>query len=378
MRWISLNLKYDAFPYITKNLVGIHSRVVELESCLALESNDVRFIGIWAMGGMGKTTLARVVYHMVSKEFEARCFIEDVREKFEKYGCVPLQQKIIEEVLMERNLKIEEAYDGVLKIRNRLCRKRILLVLDDVDKMKHLEMLVGERDWFGSGSRIIITTRDARLLVEHQVDGIYEVKGLKDENALELFCSKAFKKKHVPEDYRELSNCFLNYAGGLPLALEVLGSFLYKKSTAEWKIALDRLKEFPEEAIFKVLKISFKGLQTPEKEMFLHIACFFNHHKKDQVVDILDSLGLFPSIGLEELIDKSLLKIMDNDIVWMHDLLEEMGRDIVIQQCPNDPGKRSRLWVYKDIDKVLRKNKVRGYFEKLSPFPTFFFNKFEI
>ncbi|XP_065638909.1 disease resistance protein RUN1 [Quercus suber] len=354
---ISLNLKYDAFPYITKDLVGIYSRLVELESCLALGSKDVRFMGIWAMGGMGKTTLVRVVYHMVSKEFEARGFIENVREKFEKYGLVPLQQKIIDEVLKEKNLKIEEEYDGVLKIKNRLCRKRILLVLDDVDKMKQLKMLVGEHDWFGSGSRIIITTRDVHLLKAHQVEKIYEVKGLNDENALQLFSSKAFKKKHVLDDYRELSNHFLDYAAGLPLALEVLGSFLFGKSTVEWKIALERLQEFPDEAILQVLEISFNGLQKPQKEIFLHIACFFNNQKKDYVLKILDILGLYPIIGLKELTDKSLLKIMDNDIVWMHNLLEEMGRNIVCQECFDDPGKRSRLWDYEDIDKVLRKNK---------------------
>ena len=104
------------------------------------------------------------------------------------------------------------------------------------------------------------------------------------------------------------------------------------------------------------------------------ILCFFNNQKKDYVSEILDILGLYPVIGLA---DKSLLKIMDNDVVWMHDLLEAMGRNIVYQECLDDPGKRSRLWHYKDIDKALRKNKVRGYLENLSLFPTFMFNNLE-
>ncbi|MCI05554.1 TMV resistance protein N-like [Trifolium medium] len=41
----------------------------------------------------------------------------------------------------------------------------------------------------------------------------------------------------------------------------------------------------------------------------------------------------------------------------MHDLLQEMGRDIVFQESPNDPSKRSRLWSQEDIDHVLTKNK---------------------
>ena len=373
---ISPNLKYDGFAYITKDLVGIHSRLEELESYLALDSKDVLFIGIWGMGGMGKTTLARVVYHMFSKEFEARGFIKDVKKNFEKNGCVSLQQKIINEVLMEKNLKIEEEYDGVLKIKNRLCRKRVILVLDDVDKLKQLEMLSGEHDWFGPGSRIIITARDKQVLVAHGVYNIYEVKGLNDENALQLFRSKAFRKKHVLDDYIELSNHFLKYASGLPLALEVLGSFLFGKSTVEWKNELERLQEYLDCSILRVLEISFNELQIPQKEIFLHIACFFNNQKKDDVLEILHILGLYPFIGLKELTDKSLLKIMDNGVVWMHDLLEKMGRNIVCREWPDDPGKRSRLWDYEDINKVLKKNKVRSYLENLSSFPTFMFNKF--
>ena len=56
-------------------------------------------------------------------------------KSLKKNGCVPLQQKIINEVLVEKNLKIEEEHDGVLKIKNRLCRKRVLLVLNDVHEL---------------------------------------------------------------------------------------------------------------------------------------------------------------------------------------------------------------------------------------------------
>ena len=85
---------------------------------------------------------------------------------------------------------------------------------------------------------------------------------------------------------------------------------------------------------------------------------FFNHQKKDHVVEKLDILGLYLVLGLEELIDKSLLKIMYVNMVWMNDLLEEMGRNLVFQECLDDLGKCSRLLVYKDIDKVLEKNEL--------------------
>ena len=259
-------------------------------------------------------------------------------------------------------MKVKDTYDGVCVIKNRFRHKKILLVLDDVHESDQLNKLARKHDWFGPGSRIIITTRDERVLRIHKVNQIYEVKGLSGEHALHLFCLNAFKQKHVPDDYLKLSKDFLNYAGGLPLALEVLGSFLFGKSTVDWKNAIQRLKEFPNEKIIEVLQISFDGLHDLEKETFLYIACIFNHEKKDDVVQILNTLGLHAGIGLNELIDKSLLKIMDEDIVWMHDLLVKMGRHIVFRECPNDPGRRSRIWHYEDIDKVLKRNKVRGFF----------------
>ena len=59
-----------------------------------------------------------------------------------------------------------------------------------------MKKLVGEPNWFGAGSRVIITTRDKHLLIRHKVCGIYKVKGLKDDDALHLFRLNSFNKDH--------------------------------------------------------------------------------------------------------------------------------------------------------------------------------------
>ena len=136
-----------------------------MKSLLAIESNDVRIIGIPGMGGMGKITLVRVVYGMVSNQFEACSFIQNVREESKRHGLLWLQQKLLKELLMGRDMNIQDVYHGVLKIKESLRYKKILLFLDDVDELKQLEKLARKNDWFGRGSRVIITTRNRSLLV---------------------------------------------------------------------------------------------------------------------------------------------------------------------------------------------------------------------
>ena len=145
-----------------------------------------------------------------------------------------------------------------------------------------------------------------------------------------------------------------------PLALEVLGSFLFERSIAEWKNALEMFKEDPDPEINQVLKLSFDGLSNSAKDIFKDIACLFNHEKKGHVLQMLDCLGRFSLIGLSVLIDKSLLKISENNELWMHNLIESMGRNMVRQESL-EPGERSRLWLYKDIVHVLINNTVIGY-----------------
>ena len=116
-----------------------------------------------------------------------------------------LQKQFLKESLGEINIEIWDVHQGVDIIKNRLRHKRVLLVLDDVNHLNQLENLVGEHHWFGSGSWIIITTRDEHMFVEHGVLKIYKPNGLKNNDASKLFCLKAFKIEQPKEGYTQLS-----------------------------------------------------------------------------------------------------------------------------------------------------------------------------
>ncbi|XP_054796561.1 TMV resistance protein N-like isoform X2 [Prosopis cineraria] len=340
--------------YDDYNLVGMVSRIVEINSLLKIGLGEVLFVGIWGMGGIGKTTLARVVYENISDQFEICCFLADIRETSERKGKVYLQRELLSHV---SNIKIKNEFEGKKEIRKYFWNKMVLLVLDDINHVSQLGNLAAIPEWFGEGSRVIITTRDKHLLTSHGVHGIYEIEPMKEDESLKIFSKEAFKKDHPEEGYVELSKSVVEYAGGLPLALQVLGSFLHGRSVLEWEDALDRLKQISDKDVFQILKISYDGLNDEEKALFLDIACFFKGWEKDEVIQILKNTGLHSSIGISILIEKALLVEHHTDFgtcrLEMHDLFQEMGRNIVYQESPSIACRRSRLWKIEDIDEVL-------------------------
>jgi hypothetical protein len=123
---------------------------------------------------------------------------------------------------------------------------------------------------------------------------------------------------------------------------------------------LGKLRDVCNAEIFETLKISYDGLDDKEKNIFLDIACFFIGNDKVDVTELLDSFGFYATIGLDVLVERSLLTISDAGTLEMHDLLQDMGIEIVRRESPDEPGKRSRLCFSRDIDHVLRKNTVRN------------------
>ena len=272
---MSTRLQHVTTLHVGENLVGLDSHVENIHQVFKIESDDTFMLGLYGMGGIGKTTLAKALYNKwaMESQFDGCCFVENVRENANKHGLVQLQEKLLCEILRDQNLQLGNSDKGIEVIKHRLGCKRVLILIDDVDNVEQLQKLAGALEWFRARSRIIITTRNSRLLEEHDCVTIkYKVKKLKDDLATELFSWYAFRESQPREAYLELTDRAIRYAQGLPLALKVLGSSLYKRSDGWWHDTLKKLEQCGEEKIFNVLKVSYDGLDREEKSIFLDIA----------------------------------------------------------------------------------------------------------
>ena len=336
------------------NLVGIDSRLKEMDLRLDMESDVVRIVGIYGIGGIGKTTIARVIYNNLSSKFECMSFLENIRGR----GLPHLQNQLLGDI-GEGIQNINCVSHRASMIKSILPSKRAFIVLDDVDNLVQLEYLLRNRGWLGKGSRVIITTRNKHLLNVQGVDDLYEVEQLNFNEAYELFSWYAFKQNHPKSGFMNLSDSAVRYCQHLPLALKVLGSLLFSKTIPQWESELHKLERVPEAEIHNVLKRSYDGLDCTEKNIFLDIACLFKDEDRDSVLRILDGCNFHAERGIKNLIDKCLITLRYNRI-HLHDLIQQMGWEIVRENFPNKPDKWSRLWDPHDIERALTTYEVRA------------------
>ncbi|KAL3351326.1 hypothetical protein AABB24_019757 [Solanum stoloniferum] len=329
-----------------ESLVGIKSQVEKVTSLLDMESNDVRSIGIWGMGGIGKTEIANILHQRYRHRFEADCFLGDVGKLHQKNGLTWLQQVVICKLLGEK-LTLTSEHEGMNILKNMLRWKKVLFILDDVNHQEQWEFLVGGTEWLGRGSRIILTARDKHLLISHVGDNVYEVQLLSEDEALELFSRHDFREKSPKQDFMELSRQVVNHAGGLPFALKVLGSSFYGRDKKQWRDIIARLKRIPPKDILGKLRLSFDGLDKDEKELFLdiaflEIACLtiYDFHLCVELVQ----RDVSRSFLIDYLIEKSLLSIDLNNSIVMHNMIREMGENVIREEYAN-----SRIWLPEEV-----------------------------
>lgn len=287
------------------------SKIMEL---LEMEVEDVRIVGIYGRDGIGKTALAKIVYDQISLLFDARSFLAEIEVTTQQPGGVQyLQTKLIFDIL-KREYEVASAFKGVRFLKEIFRNMKVLLVLDDVERLSILKQFVGAKlDWFGSGSRIIVTSKERSVLTgfaDQRVVRTYNVSPMDDNRAFNFFWQyAAIGKSDELRSYVRIAIKIVKAVKGLPLLLKVFGSFLRDKGQEKW-IESEGLIHQLQEDHQKILSRIYETLDQKQKQMYLDIACFtpdvdrriasYMWHHYDRPDDEIEVLRHMSLIQMEE------------------------------------------------------------------------------
>ncbi|KAH9294300.1 hypothetical protein KI387_040493 [Taxus chinensis] len=207
----------------------------------------------------------------------------------------------------------------------------------------------------GSGSLIIVTTRELEVLRCWGISSIYKMRTLDLFHAKQLFCWHAFLQPSPLYGFEELVKKFLDACNGLPLSLKVFGGQLYGKYCKDyWECQLDKIYRVLHKDIKETLKISYDVLDDEEKEVFLDVVCFFIGEKISLAIEVWNGSGWTGLHSWEKLMNKCLVELDEQNCIRMHDHLRDLGREIAskhsshrlwrpeqITDFQNEPEKRS-------------------------------------
>ncbi|GLJ33131.1 hypothetical protein SUGI_0666830 [Cryptomeria japonica] len=312
-------------------------------------------------GSLALAGLARELFNRKRSSYGASSFLSDVRESHAKGKLHYLQSQLLKDLFPEdqknKDLDIRSVDQGIGELKDRLGRARhlhFLIILDDIDQENQLDALLPE-GVLGSGSLVIITTRDQSVL--RGADIRYKMKGMDKDHAKELFCKHAFRGCDPPDAYKKLIESFVEFCGGLPLSLKVLGAHVYRRDEHYWELELKKVKQIQPMDIMQRLKISFDGLDRKEKQIFIDIACLFNKKEipevergvrvvdympiKDKAISIWKASGWSAEHAVQTLQDKCLVEVVMGfkyPLFHMHNHLRDLGRQMADELGP------PRLW----------------------------------
>ncbi|XP_048133726.1 disease resistance protein L6-like [Rhodamnia argentea] len=350
----------------TDYLVGIDSHVDKVMQLIDERSSAVVIVGIYGRVGIGKTTLVKAIDKKLSSPSYWHSFIEDIRKSCNRNSIVNLQNQLITDMLERNDFQASDVPHGISILTSVFKDKKALIILDDVDNTEQLDDLVGMSHSLAPGSRIFFTTRNESVLGWAKVDrkyGVYRkyaLEELNEEQRLILFSRHAFRRDSPPnEEFSALARPVVSMTGGLPLALEIVGSFLCGKPAEVWRETIKKMENMPHMVVQEKLMIGYYLLEEKQKQMFLDIACFLIGSDARLASYMWDACGFFATEGIEVLRSLSFIKIGDNHELRMQNQMRDLGRKIVRIENPREPHHRSRLWDYEEALGVLeRKEKV--------------------
>lgn len=362
--YCELDLKLVSTP---SDLTGIETRAEGINSWLKNEQPGSTVLSIYGMGGGGKTTLAKYIYYSNRQKFEKASFLEEIENQ--RSVLLGLQKQLVRDIL-GKNITISNLSEGTFQIEKAIRRKKVLIVVDDIDDSDVLNTLLGT-NVFPTQSKIIITTR--LLNIDMWFGSIssgchvHKVELLNKHESLELLSYHAFGSKIPMEGFEDLALQLAEYCEGNPLALKVLGSSLPVRAQDQWirnrmietwtsrMNSLNSLKGDVDHKVQCVLHKSFESLPSEtHKDLFLHIASLFLGEYTNQVEKILEK-DWYAKSGIATLVNRCLVTTSGNGFrLAMHKLLQDMASKIVRKES-KDPAKRSIVGSSDDSCRLLRK-----------------------
>ncbi|KAL2623604.1 hypothetical protein R1flu_003809 [Riccia fluitans] len=263
---------------VPKVIVGVDVLVTEV---LENHLRDHRFVGFSGLGGVGKTTLAKIIFNKVCAKFEFTCFVEEIKLIS---GTKEEIRKKVWEKMCHHGRPVQSSSDSSRDGWYQVVGKSMFPVFDDIEDHRHADLLQEIADSNGMGdSRFLLTSRDTQRLQGCEDDvHIIPLDHLDDQDAKKLFTTYAFPNQGPPESFEGVIQKIVVGCGGLPLTLEVLGKYLRSEPKeevwAEIPVALRKCEDIAdlEQRVWAKLKLSYDKLPGDEvKKMFLDIACFF-------------------------------------------------------------------------------------------------------
>ncbi|GLT96098.1 hypothetical protein SLE2022_137450 [Rubroshorea leprosula] len=340
----------------TSELQGSEAVKANILECL--KGEKVTMIGVWGMGGVGKTTIMKHVYNELLKEGKFKKLIwVDVSQNFDINNL----QKQIACTLKEKLEEDQNTTNRASMLSMMLEKQKpYLLILDDVWSSFKLEDVGIPKPNETNGCKLVLTTRSQEVARSMGCRRI-QVETLPKEKALKLFLNKVgdtvltCSGGGIKEDLESTLKDIVDECDGLPLALiTVAGSLKEISESRLWSVALNQLRECKRNVAgtddadaFQILKFSYDRLKNQQIQYcFLYCALYPEDYKipKEKIIenwidegfiDEKESRQSMKDDGygiLKKLEDNSLLELIEDvvsrDCVRMHDLVRDMALDI--------------------------------------------------